>query len=74
MSIIEAKRKLGQELRSTVGFVGVGLGENSEIRVYVIEEGVEAAQILLNDWGGTYEGFPVKVVLSSGFSSPTKDS
>lgn len=73
MSIIEAKRKLGRELRSTGGFVGVGLGEDSEIRVYVIEEGVEAAQILLNDWGGTYEGFPVKVVLSSGFSALPTD-
>lgn len=74
MSIIEAKLKLGRELRSTAGFVGVGLGENSEIRVYIIEEGVEAAQILLRDRDGSYEGFPVKVVLSSGFSSFSRDS
>ena len=73
-SIVEAKQKLGRELRAYDGFVGVGVGDNSEIRLYALTETAKAVQVLRDRWGDSYEGFPVTVVLSSGFQALSAES
>ena len=72
-SINEAKRQLGQELRVFDGFVGVGVGEDSEIRVYVLAERAKAAQVLEERWGNSFQGFPVSIELSSGFRASSEE-
>ena len=66
-SINEAKRQLSRELREFDGFVGVGVGENSELRVYVVAEESKAVQVFNERWGKFFEGFPVVIERSSGF-------
>lgn len=68
-SINEAKRQLSRELREFDGFVGVGVGENSELRVYVVAEKSKAVQVFNERWEKFFEGFPVAIELSSGFRS-----
>ena len=68
MTIQEAKRSLGRELRAQKGFVGVGLGRNA-IRLYAHEESAPVVKTLRSRWGDTYEGYPVSVVLSPGFGA-----
>ena len=68
MRIDQAKKTLGRELRTHEGFVGVGVG-NGVIRLYARAETAPVVQVLRTRWGETYEGFPVSVVLSSGFKA-----
>ena len=61
-----AKRSLGRKLRAVDGFVGVGVGEGG-IRVYAAAADAPVVSVLKDQWGDTYEGYPVSVVLSPGF-------
>lgn len=73
-SIREAKRDLARNLRDRDGFVGVGIGNDSVLRLYVRAESSSARQILRSRWNDTYEGYPVTVTISTGFSGYTTDS
>ena len=72
--INKAKRTLGRELRVHEGFMGVGVGDNGVIRLYARADTAPVVQVLRDRWGETYEGFPVSVVLSSGFKASSSST
>lgn len=69
--IEQAKRSLGRELRADEGFVGVGIGAGSVIRLYAKTETAPVVQHLRKTWGASYEGFDVSIVVSPGIEAQT---
>ena len=64
--ISEAKRALGRELRSKVGFVGIGIAED-RIRLYAKDQSAPVVEFFEARYGTTYRGYSVSVVTSPGF-------
>jgi hypothetical protein len=61
-TILEAKKRLADRLRDEEGFVGVGIGYQSNeeaLRVYVIDSHFPVAQRLRAD--GQFEGYPIEI-------------
>lgn len=71
LSISEAKRSLGQQLRMIDGFVGIGVGDG-DIRVYVVDSTAPVAAHFRANFGDSYSGYPVSLVLSPGFRAHEK--
>lgn len=63
-----AKRSLGRKLCAHEGFVGVGIGQEG-IRLYATAKTAPVVRMFRDRWGTTYEGFPVSVILSRGFTA-----
>ena len=66
LTIAEAKRSLGQQLRTIDGFVGIGVGDG-DIRLYVVDSTAPVVEHFRANFGDSYIGYPVSLVLSPGF-------
>ena len=66
LSITEAKRSLGQQLRAMDGFVGIGVGD-ADIRLYVVDPSAPVVEHFRTHFGDSYVGYPVSLVISPGF-------
>ena len=71
LSISEAKRSLVRQLRTIDGFVGIGVGDG-DIRVYVVDSTAPVAAHFRTNFGDSYSGYPVSIVLSPGFRAQGK--
>lgn len=70
-SISEAKRSLGRQLRTIDGFVGIGV-DDGNIRVYVADSAAPVAAHFRANFGDSYSGYPVSLVLSPEFRAQGK--
>lgn len=63
----DAKRSLGQEVRTLEGFVGVGIGGTDIIRLYVKDRKTPVVRYVESNYGDYYAGYLLSIVETSGF-------
>ena len=66
LTIAEAKRSLGQQLRTMKGFVGIGIGDG-DILLYVVDSTAPVVKHFRANFGDSYIGYLVSLVLLPGF-------
>ncbi|MDE2953549.1 MAG: hypothetical protein OXR71_03420 [Gemmatimonadota bacterium] len=67
ITLNDAKRSLGREVRMLEGFIGVGIGGTDIIRLYVRDRKTPVVRYVESNYGNHYAGYLLSIVETPGF-------